>query len=130
MRWSGLADGSASPSRARFGESAAILTAVVARFRRVACIVAVVLLALTAVDLSYPQCCALEQAGSDRAATSNSDVHPTPGAADDCFCCARCIDPGIRPPVLESSFGRVVFVDAVPRLISRSVVPDHPPQNA
>ena len=76
------------------------------RFRRIVRIIAVVLLAWTALDLTAPSLCALEadveRPGSGHAAITAAASTP-PGApveeahVDDCFCCSHCVEPTAVP---------------------------------
>ena len=92
-----------------------ILAAVIRVLRRVAPIVAIVLLACTAYDLANPQCCLQDQkvgpsASSLAAVGSPQSSQP---AVDDCFCCARCIDTGTRIPEIRTPAAWVDFALAM-----------------
>jgi hypothetical protein len=97
-------------------------------------LVAIALLVWTATDLAYARCCLQGQTGDAQvAAGSGSSVAAVQTAHpdfDDCFCCARCVDTGIRAPRMTTVRGWIVFTDPVRSLAHRSAVLDHPPQNA
>ena len=68
--------------------------------RRLARVVALTLLAWTALDLANSNLCALDAASqpvslrqtSDRLAASRADPGAPTFGADDCFCCSHCVD--------------------------------------
>lgn len=113
--------------------SATYTTGVLRSWRSLARVTAVVLLAWTAVDLGFPECCVSEQlelgataptiSAHDRADAARIDV-------DDCFCCALCIDTGWRIPTLSVDTARPSYRDPIRHLATRVVALDHPPQNA
>jgi hypothetical protein len=104
---------------------------VICLLRRVAPVVALVLLAWTAFDLANPQCCLQEQSPTSGSSTlaALSTTHTPQPDVDDCFCCARCIDTGTRIPHLRAGAAWVDFADPVRNLTTRSSSLDHPPQN-
>jgi hypothetical protein len=101
--------------------------------RRVAKAVVLVLLAWTALDLAYPQCCLSERLGRDAAhmsATDPGSALPDQGDLDDCFCCARCLDTGARIPRFDIATAAPDFDEPVHHPVTRPSTLDHPPQNA
>jgi hypothetical protein len=106
---------------------------VLRRWRLLARIMAIVLLTWTAVDLAFPECCLSEKllAGSASGTLSTPEEAGTPSPdVDDCFCCAMCIDTGVRAPGLRIEPARTLFVEPVRHLATRVTVLDHPPQLA
>jgi len=95
---------------------------------------AIVLLAWTAIDLAYPTCCLRDAASSPSDAAVNqatsSPSTPDETQADDCFCCALCVDTGVRIPVAEQPAIATPSVESVTDLATRPARIDHPPQNA
>jgi hypothetical protein len=100
-------------------------------FRLLVQITAIVLLAWTAVDLAFPECCLSEPLAADSAATL--DTHygsPSPDRpdVDDCFCCARCLDNGTRIPRIGVDAVRAEFAEPLEPLATHARTLDHPPQ--
>lgn len=94
---------------------------------------AVVLLAWTAVDLGFPECCLSEQlalGATSSTLSAHEDGDTSRADVDDCFCCALCIDTGWRTPMLRIESARTSYRDPIRHLASRVVALDHPPQNA
>lgn len=100
--------------------------------RRVAQLTAIILLAWTAFDLADPQCCLSGWIGDGRTAMRAPAPAQTAsqGQEDDCFCCARCLDTGMRVPRFDVAISAATFDEPAERLIARSSALDHPPQNA
>ena len=100
--------------------------------RRLARVIAAVLLTWTVADLSYLQCCLGDEicgrVGTEVAAASA--VSATHADTDECFCCARCLDTGVRLDRLRDAPGWTFFQEPIAHLATRPVVLDHPPQNA
>ena len=100
--------------------------------RRLARVIAAVLLTWTVADLSYLQCCVgdeicggvgAEIAAATAVATEHADT-------DECFCCARCLDTGVRLGGLRQAAEWTDFEEPVDHLATRPVALDHPPQIA
>jgi hypothetical protein len=100
-------------------------------FRLLVQITAIVLLAWTAVDLSFPECCLSEPVASGSSAAL--DAHygaPSPALPDidDCFCCARCLDNGARMPRIDVDAVPAEFAEPLEPLATHASTLDHPPQ--
>ena len=90
-----------------------------------------VILAWTAVDLANPACCLQEQITAHGVGVAAAAfVQQATPDVDDCFCCARCIDTGVRAPELRSEPAWIDFVDPPRSLASRPAALDHPPKIA
>jgi len=101
------------------------------RVRRFVPAIAIVLLGWTAVDLANPECCLREQLTVHSASMNAAGVGQRPQPDfDDCFCCARCIDTGVRAPELRSEPAWIDFAEPAQSLAARPAALDHPPQNA
>ena len=95
----------------------------------------IVMLTLTAADLANPQCCAEEIRAASTAANSASvsqttENPPTASFPDDCLCCARCIDTGLRFTAIILDLHNPV---TAPAIDSVNLLPhsfDRPPQLA
>ncbi len=94
---------------------------------------ATVLLMWTAADLAFPQCCLSYAASASEIASVGANTTSSTGGitfdVDDCFCCAVCVDTGVRIPSLAQPLAAVRFVEPIRHLASRSATLDHPPQN-
>ena len=109
------------------------MTGVFSSLRHVVRIIAIVLLAWTAFDLANPQCCLREVipvATSTSLSAAGHSVPPPAPDDDDCFCCARCIDTGMRIPSFDQPFAWIDFAERAVHLTTRAAALDHPPQNA
>ena len=96
-------------------------------------VIALVLLAWTAIDLAYPQCCFRESApmaSPAMAAASETTPAQSDATVDDCFCCATCVDTGVRAPSFDAEAQPADFDEPLMQLWARPSSLDHPPQNA
>jgi hypothetical protein len=121
-----------APSRP-FVSCASILGDVLSSLRNIVRVTAVLLLAWTAFDLGYPQCCmreALPTAAATSLAAYDQSAPPAQPDVDDCFCCARCLDTGWRIPVMQPTSIWLEQSEHVSHLTTRAATLDHPPQNA
>jgi len=100
--------------------------------RRLARLTAAVLLTWTVADLSYLQCCLGDEICDGGGATiaAASAVTTAHADTDDCFCCARCLDTGVRLDGFRHAPEWTYFQEPIAHLATRPVVLDHPPQNA
>lgn len=101
--------------------------------RRLARVIAVVLLTWTVADLSYLQCCLGDEicsGASASVAAATATVGVAHADTDDCFCCARCVDTGLRLIGFRHTPEWTDFQEPVAHLATRPAVLDHPPQNA
>ena len=93
-------------------------------------IVAVVLLAWTAIDLADPQCCFRERLGAHSLSISaTTDSNAANGDVDDCFCCAVCVDTGYRIPSMIQVLAVHRFPELPGDVLTRPASHYHPPQN-
>ena len=93
-------------------------------------LIAIVLLTWTAIDLACPQYCLDEQTTVSTSSAAASTSGASQGDVNDCFCCARCIDTGVRIPEMRVTAAWIDFAEPVRSLTSRSSSLDHPPQNS
>jgi hypothetical protein len=100
--------------------------------RRLARVIAAVLLSWTVADLSYFQCCLGDETRGSvgtqiTAAWAGDTAHSD---TDDCFCCARCLDTGLRLDGFRHAPEWTDFQEPAAHLATRPAALDHPPQRA
>lgn len=103
--------------------------------RRTVRFVAILLLALVAIDLGAPSLCALDEQSATVAQLDGVETPPVapsapPAHVDDCFCCSHCVQPAAeQPPAGLTLLAESFAPRAIDRIFGTVGAPFHPPRS-